>query len=99
MGYQNITSASRRTRQSRADDAHVSFQRDKTMASKDRYDKKIKCPKCDEMGTLHISENDYPFMRKLGRSVDSVEGNFIVEMVDDTKIKILCGNCSEKFSK
>ena len=69
------------------------------MASKDRYDKKIKCPKCDEMGTLHISENDYPFMRKLGRSVDSVEGNFIVEMVDDTKIKILCGNCSEKFSK
>jgi hypothetical protein len=69
------------------------------MASRDRYEKKIKCPKCDEMGTLHISENDYPFMKKLGRDVDLVEGRFKVEMVEDFCINLVCGNCGESFTK
>lgn len=69
------------------------------MASRDSYEAKVICPKCKEAGILHISENDYPFMKKLGRSIDSIEGNFKAEMYDDTKMIIICDNCGEKFNR
>jgi endogenous inhibitor of DNA gyrase (YacG/DUF329 family) len=69
------------------------------MASKDRYEWEIKCPQCNASGVLHISENDYPFMRKLGRNIDSVEGNFTAEMIDDSNIKVTCGDCGKVLKK
>jgi len=67
------------------------------MASKDRYERNINCPKCNGNGILHISENDYPFMKKLGRNVDSVEGEFDAKMHGEFDIKIICKNCGEEF--
>lgn len=67
------------------------------MASRDRYINNIVCPKCGETGMLHISENDYPFMRKLDKQVDSVEGNFTAKMSGESDIKVTCGNCGEVF--
>ncbi len=67
------------------------------MASRDRYTIKIKCPKCSEEGVLHISEDDYPFMKKLNRDIDKVEGKFTAVMCGEFKIEILCKSCGESF--
>lgn len=67
------------------------------MAARDRYTSKIKCPKCAEEGVLHISEDDYPFMKKLHRAVDKVEGNFNAAMHGEFEIKITCKACGEGF--
>ena len=67
------------------------------MEARDRYTSRIKCPKCTEEGVLHISENDYPFMKKLRRDVDKVEGNFIATMHGEFEIKITCKTCGEGF--
>jgi ribosomal protein S27E len=69
------------------------------MASRDRYQWTIKCPKCENSGVLHISENDYPFMRRLDRNIDSVEGNFTAKMIDDSDAKVTCANCGEVFTR
>jgi len=69
------------------------------MASRDRYDIELMCPKCHNEGILKISENDYPFMRKADREARSVDGNFEVIFVDDTKIKLKCNKCNETYLK
>jgi len=68
------------------------------MAAKDRYDVSVTCPKCGEKGVLHISENDYPFMRRLDKEVDSVDGNFSAKVINDSDVSLICGNCGEKFT-
>lgn len=68
------------------------------MASRDRYSSKIKCPKCTEEGLLHISEDDYPFMKNLHRAVDKVDGNFHATMSGEFEIKITCKACGEEFT-
>jgi hypothetical protein len=67
------------------------------MAAKDRFPVGIKCPTCTQKGTLHLSENDYPFMRKVGREVDGVDGDFKAEMYGDLKVLIKCGKCGDDF--
>jgi len=37
--------------------------------SRERYNVPLTCLKCGQKGILRISENDYPFMRKLDREV------------------------------
>lgn len=69
------------------------------MASRDRFEWKIICPKCSNEGTLHVSENDYPFMKKLDRHIDSIEGNFKAEMRSDFDANVICGNCGEIFTR
>ncbi len=67
------------------------------MASRDRFTVGITCPKCAQKGELHLSENDYPFMRNVGREVDGVEGNFKADMYGDLTVSIKCGDCGEVF--
>lgn len=68
------------------------------MASKDHYSRGISCPKCNKEGVLNISENDYDFMRKNDRQIDSVVGGFSARIVDDTEIEITCYSCKTIFS-
>jgi len=63
------------------------------MAAKDRYTKAIECPQCKAQGVLHLSENDYPFMRKIGRTLDGIDGDFSAELEDEVKIALKCGSC------
>ena len=65
--------------------------------ARETYTRGIECPNCQEKGTLHISENDYPFMRKLGREVDSVDGPFSASMHDESKIAAVCKACGTEF--
>lgn len=67
------------------------------MAARDRYTSKIKCPNCKEKGILHISEDDYPFMKKLHREVDKVDGKFNAAMEGAVNISIICNECGYKF--
>ena len=67
------------------------------MAARDRYTTDIECPNCHEKGTLHISEDDYPFMKKLHRDVDRVEGRFSAGMHDEFKIAVKCRACGNEF--
>ena len=68
------------------------------MAARDRYDMNVTCPKCSKKGVLHVSENDYPFMNRLDKAVDSVDGNFTVNITGESDISLTCGNCYEKFT-
>lgn len=67
------------------------------MAARDRYDVNITCPKCGQKGVLHVSENDYPFMRRLDKTVDSVDGNFTAKITGESAVGLTCDNCDEKF--
>lgn len=67
------------------------------MAARDRYTREIECPNCKEKGELYISEDDYPFMRNLHRSVDGTDGGFNAHMHDEYKIAVSYITCGEKF--
>lgn len=60
------------------------------MAARDRYTSEVTCPECGNKGILHISENDYSFMRNLRRAVDRVEGEFTAEVDRDNRIHVTC---------
>ncbi len=68
------------------------------MAARDRYDINVTCQKCGEKGVLHVSENDYPFMRRLDKTIDSVDGNFTVKIIGESDVSLTCGSCDEKFT-
>lgn len=67
------------------------------MAARDRYQSKIKCPKCGAEGVLHISENDYPFMNSVDKKIDSIEGNFSTRLDGPIKVIVICGKCGQEF--
>ena len=65
------------------------------MAARDRYTRNIECTNCGAKGLLHISENDYPFMKRLDREVDKVIGEFVANMQGDRDIRITCQLCGQ----
>lgn len=67
------------------------------MAARDRYQTDVKCPNCGENGTLYISEDDHPYMKKLHRQIDKVEGKFEAVMTNDSDADITCNVCGHHF--
>lgn len=67
------------------------------MAARDRYEKNVTCPHCNEKGVILISENDYPFMKRLDKCVDSVDGEFEAKVLDDCKVEVTCKKCGLVF--
>lgn len=67
------------------------------MAARDRYQRQIECPECNAKGVLHLSEDDYPFMKKLHRAVDEVEGDFTASMSGEVDIELRCNACGHEF--
>ena len=68
------------------------------MAARDRYEKTVSCHQCNEKGVIHISENDYPFMKRLDKSIDSVEGEFDAKISGDTHLEVTCRKCGAPIS-
>jgi len=66
--------------------------------ARERYPAPIKCDECNQEGVLTISENDYPFMKKLDRAVKVKTGNFEANMVDDNDAQVTCLECKNKFT-
>lgn len=48
------------------------------MAARDRWNYDVTCPKCGNSGTVHVSEDDHPWMRDPHFSVDEVPPGFQV---------------------
>jgi len=68
------------------------------MATRDKYTRPIKCPKCDLNGILYVSENDYPFMNKLDRCIYKIDGNFSVSVnPENDVIDVKCLQCEAEF--
>ncbi|MFT6908732.1 MAG: ribosomal protein S27E [Oleiphilaceae bacterium] len=65
--------------------------------SRERYSISIECPECGQKGTCRVSENDYPFMKKLDRSISCTDDNFETSMFNDSDAQIICKNCDHKF--
>ena len=65
------------------------------MAARDRFTRQITCPKCGVIGTAEVSEDDHPYMRSPGFSVDDLPPGFKVEKESnwrhETYIKCDCG--------
>ena len=68
------------------------------MAARDRIEIEITCPQCAQKGQLDVSENDYPFMKKLNRTIDRIQGNFEAICVGFS-YRITCKACGNKFEK
>jgi|GEM_PF-2195159 len=68
------------------------------MASREYYDVNIECTKCGKKGVIEISENDYPFMKKLGRQATCKAGGFDVSMKDETRVRAICSKCGHENS-
>jgi len=73
------------------------------MAARDYYSINIKCEKCSNSGVVNFSEKDYPFMKSLDTRVESVEGDFEVQLESDSALPgknstmVECKKCKNKF--
>ncbi len=61
------------------------------MAARDRWSYEVKCPQCGTVGKADVSENDYPFMRKVDHTVDHLTEGFEVLQAGDTASATLIG--------
>lgn len=65
------------------------------MAARDRYPITVKCPKCGRSGEGEASEDDHPWMRHPGFSIDELPDGFLVVEHSNyrakTRIKCECG--------
>lgn len=66
--------------------------------AREMYDVSIICPNCGQSGELMVSENDYPFMKRLARDIKCAEGEFQASMVNDKNAKISCKKCKQEFT-
>lgn len=65
------------------------------MAARDRYKTIFKCENCGNEGIVKVSEDDYPFMKKLHREIDGVEGQISAYMNGEFEVKVTCLNCND----
>lgn len=65
------------------------------MAARDRFEINLQCVKCGVSGTAEVSEEDHPWMRSPGFSVDSLPEGFklIRESEFREKTEIACIQC------
>lgn len=63
--------------------------------SRERWHITLTCSSCGTEGKASVSENDYPFMRKLDFNVDSVDEGFKVKRLGDGwhNREITCVKC------
>jgi len=69
------------------------------MAAREHYTSPIECPKCGQKGVLHLSEDDYPFMRDPRIEIDLVAGAFNAQGEEKGVVRITCRSCGERFKK
>ena len=65
------------------------------MAARDQYTLEVTCPECGNKGVIHISEDDYPFMKNLNRTVDRIVGTFTAIADRNNKVPVEC-KCGHK---
>lgn len=65
------------------------------MAARDRYTIDITCPGCGNVGRVKVSEDDYPFMKKLHFEVDEVPDGFYLVRLGENASKTIfgCASC------
>ena len=65
------------------------------MAARDRFDWELVCPKCAAKGRVHVSEDDYPFMRDPHFTVDEISPGFSVKKKGRSApgTEIICDKC------
>ena len=64
------------------------------MSTREQFSYFITCIRCGNEGELHISEDDYPFMRNPNRAVEEVEGEFTAEVIDGQTVQVTCQLCN-----
>ena len=67
------------------------------MVERNRYTTFIECAACGAVGRLHLSEDDKPYIRKLSRRIDKIEGAFEAEMEGSVQIRVTCKSCRKIF--
>ena len=67
------------------------------MSTREQFSYFITCIRCGNEGELHISEDDYPFMRNPNRAVEEVEGEFTAEVIDGQTVQVTCQLCNTTF--
>ena len=68
------------------------------MAARDRYSYEISCPSCKQLGSLHVSEEDHPYITNPERTVDNIEGEFSATVEGGIKVLVTCLKCRTIFN-
>ena len=67
------------------------------MGARDRYTVAIKCSKCGQEGSLHLSEDDHPYITDPCLSVGGVQGNFNAAKHGLSDVQVTCKECEHVF--
>lgn len=67
------------------------------MTARDHYNTKITCPKCNQVGTLSLSEEGHIWGEDPRLEVDGIEGNFKADAQAKGKVWVTCGDCRYQF--
>ncbi|MBG0789647.1 MAG: hypothetical protein H0S80_04025 [Desulfovibrionaceae bacterium] len=63
------------------------------MASRDVHTEKFVCPECHAEGNVTLSENDYPFMKRLDLEVVKFDGSIKQANAQNDKLTVICSEC------
>jgi hypothetical protein len=66
------------------------------MAALDRYTQEVKCQGCGAVATLHMAEENHPYIKTssdIGRRIESVDGDFTARMKNPTDAVVHCNAC------
>jgi DNA-directed RNA polymerase subunit RPC12/RpoP len=64
------------------------------MAARESVTYGIKCPSCQQEGSVRVTENNHPYMTSTDIKVRSVVGDFDVVEHGDKDVAITCKKCS-----
>ena len=67
------------------------------MGTRDRFERKIKCEKCPNEGTLHMSEKDCGWASNMDTQIEKIEGDFDAIIKDFEGIIVTCNKCGKTF--
>ena len=67
------------------------------MAGSDRDSYNVNCPQCGQIGVLHVSEDDHPYMRNPHRNVDRIDGNFSATVQQGVEVIAFCKACNRSL--
>ena len=68
------------------------------MSTREHLSYFITCLRCGNEGELHVSEDDYPFIRNSNRAVEEVDGEFTAEVIAGENVLVTCLHCNLAFN-
>ncbi len=67
------------------------------MTARDHWISKLTCSKCNQEGSLSLSEEGHIWGDDPCIEVDGIEGNFKATALSKGRVSVTCGKCRQQF--